>query len=99
MALRYNPNLGDAHHQLANCYMVLGRLGGALISARRAVALAPGNLGFLADLGQILLANDRVEEAAHCVHNVLTRNPSDQVALKTLTRITRLRLTATESSA
>ncbi len=63
-ALRFNPKDGDAHYDIGKMYWRMGRLDEAEQALSAAVRMEPSSrLRFYADLGEILLARGRAEEA------------------------------------
>lgn len=63
-ALRLNPEDGDAYYHVGRMYRRMGRLEEAEWALARAVKLEPSsNLRFYVDLGELLLARGRAEEA------------------------------------
>ncbi len=63
-ALRLNPEDGDAYYDIGKMYWRMGRLEEAEQALSTAVRMEPlSRLRFYADLGEILLARNRAEEA------------------------------------
>jgi tetratricopeptide (TPR) repeat protein len=63
LALELNPNLAEAHHQLANVYNHVGLLDKAGEEIKKAVALDPLNTGIRFRVGVNLLYQGKYEEA------------------------------------
>ncbi|MFQ5881419.1 MAG: O-antigen ligase family protein [Candidatus Methylomirabilales bacterium] len=98
-ALRLNPEDGDAYHHLGKTYWRVGRLEEAEQALARAIQFEPASkLRFYVDLGALLLARGRPEEARR-IHQravevftpelVLSRNarclvPGDRYLLATI---------------
>src|SRR5260370_17766142 len=62
-ALDLNPNLDEAHHQLASVYNHIGLLDKAQEEIQKAVAINPGNTGARFRVGVNLLYQGKYEEA------------------------------------
>jgi len=62
-ALELNPNLAEAHHQLANVYDHVGLLGKAEEEIKKAIALDPLNTGIRFRVGINLLYQGKYEES------------------------------------
>src|SRR6185503_12424155 len=62
-ALRLEPELQEAHQQVAALLLALGRAPEALEHALRAAAIAPNSAGELVVLGQAFRANRRLDDA------------------------------------
>jgi tetratricopeptide (TPR) repeat protein len=84
LAVATEPELGEAHHQLANCYLELGTPTFALAPAQRAAELSPRDAGVLADLGTVLEALNKLMEAETVLRTALEIDPRDIVALLSL---------------
>jgi len=68
-ALELNPNLAEAHHQLANVYNHVGLLDKADAEIKKAVALDPLNTGIRYRVGINLLYQGRYEESLVEMHD------------------------------
>jgi TolB-like protein/DNA-binding winged helix-turn-helix (wHTH) protein/Flp pilus assembly protein TadD len=68
-ALSLNPNLAEAHHQLANVYNHVGMLDQGLKEAQEAVALDPLNTGARFRIGVNLLYQGRYEESLAAIRD------------------------------
>jgi len=87
LAVRYAPELAEAHHQLANCYCGLDLLPMALAAARKAAELEPSSSPVLSDLGGILVANDDLDEAELVCTKAASIDPNDRIVQWHLARI------------
>jgi DNA-binding winged helix-turn-helix (wHTH) protein/TolB-like protein/Tfp pilus assembly protein PilF len=74
-ALELNPNLDEAHHQLANVYNHIGLLDKGLDEARRAVAINPGNSGARFRIGGSLLYQHKYQDALNAFAEAKGFNP------------------------
>lgn len=75
-ALSLNPNLDEAHHQLANVYNHIGLLDKGLDEARKAVAINPGNSGARFRIGGSLLYQHKYQDALNAFAEAKGFNPS-----------------------
>jgi TolB-like protein/DNA-binding winged helix-turn-helix (wHTH) protein len=66
-ALTLNPNLADAHHQLANLYNHIGLLEKAAKEIEKAVALDPLNIGARFRVGVNLLYRGKFEQSLSAI--------------------------------
>jgi TolB-like protein/DNA-binding winged helix-turn-helix (wHTH) protein/Tfp pilus assembly protein PilF len=82
-ALAQNPNLAEAHQQLALIYNHIGLLDRALEESRKAVALNPGNRVARNRIGETLLFQGKYEEALAAFRNV--RQDGDTLIFRHLT--------------
>jgi tetratricopeptide (TPR) repeat protein len=76
-AVQVDPKFADAHHQLAQCYMRLGVYASAFESLNRAVDSNPDLMKAQIDLGNLLLAGRRFDEAQAKARLVLEREPNN----------------------
>jgi DNA-binding winged helix-turn-helix (wHTH) protein/TolB-like protein/Tfp pilus assembly protein PilF len=74
-ALELNPNLDEAHHQLANVYNHIGLLDKGLEEVRRAVAINPGNSGARFRIGGSLLYQHKYQDALNAFAEAKGFNP------------------------
>jgi tetratricopeptide (TPR) repeat protein len=80
LAIVSAPDLVEAHHQLANCYLEMDLAARALRHAQHAANLASDDPGVLADLGNVLQANGALEEAEMALRASLSLDPNDEGA-------------------
>jgi DNA-binding winged helix-turn-helix (wHTH) protein/TolB-like protein/Tfp pilus assembly protein PilF len=76
IALSLNPNLDEAHHQLANVYNHIGLLDKGLDEARRAVAINPGNSGARFRIAGSLLYQHKYQDALNAFAEAKGFNPA-----------------------
>ena len=83
-AIQIDPNLADAHYQLAECYLKQENWGGAYEELGRTVALQPNNWKAEIELGKLYLSAGRFSDARTTMQKVLTGDPQNaeaQIAL------------------
>jgi arylsulfatase A-like enzyme/tetratricopeptide (TPR) repeat protein len=83
-ALRSDPNMALAHHQLGGCYLVLGRPADATREFERALALNPQFVAARFNLGVAWIQEGRFQEAARDFEQILRENPNDYESLNYL---------------
>jgi len=74
-AVALNPNLAEAHHQLANIYNHIGLLDQAAEAIKKAVALDPLNTGARFRVGINLLYRGEFEQSLLAIHDSQRFNP------------------------
>ncbi|MBT8400991.1 MAG: protein kinase [Rhodothermia bacterium] len=74
-AIRLNPNLADAHHELAQLLMRLRRFEEAIDQSLIAVQLNPGSAWILSGLGEIYSFSGRHDRAISVLHRALELDP------------------------
>jgi tetratricopeptide (TPR) repeat protein len=79
-ALRLDPDNGRAHYGRAWLELQEGDMSAALADGRRAVELEPENPDFLAQLGEVLAAMGRLEEARGAFRRGLEIDPANERA-------------------
>jgi tetratricopeptide (TPR) repeat protein len=76
-ALKVDKGFADAHYALAHAYEHLGQLGGAYGELARTVDLQPTNFKARIDLGNLLLAGGRAEDAQVQANAVMSAQPNN----------------------
>jgi tetratricopeptide (TPR) repeat protein len=76
-ALKIDKNFADAHYQLAQTYVHLGQYGPAHSELLRTVDLQPTNYKARLDLGNLLMAARRTDDAASQANVVLAAQPNN----------------------
>src|SRR5437867_12356107 len=76
-AINLNPQLAEAHYQLALVYLAVGRFIEASQEIQKAVVLQPGNLAAQLKHGNLLLLERKFDEARAAAEVILKQNPSD----------------------
>ena len=83
-ALAIDPELADAHSNLANVALFEGRIEQAIEGFRRAIELAPENPDLHRNLFNTLLGQGRPEQAEHAARQALELTPEDAEAYNNL---------------
>jgi len=86
-AIKIDKNFADAHYALAQTYARVGSYSLAYAEFRRTVDLAPNNFKARIDLGNMLLAGGRLDDAAAQANAVLAAEPDDADTHALLARI------------
>ncbi len=86
-AIRIDKNFADAHYAMAQTYVRLGSYSLAYSELLRTVDLAPANYNTRLDLGNLLLAADKIDEAAAQANAVLAAQPDNANGHALLARI------------
>ena len=74
-AIELNPDYGPAHHWLANCLVLIGRVAEGLQEINRAEQLDPGSVAILADKALVLYNLGRPEEAIGLLKEIEKSQP------------------------
>jgi Tfp pilus assembly protein PilF len=86
-ALKIDKNFADAHYALAQAYLHLGAMNTAYVELRRTVDLQPANYKARIDLGNMLLAGGRIDDAQAQAAAVMAAQPNNADAHSLLSRI------------
>ncbi len=76
-AVKIDKNYPDAHYELAKVYEHLGQWGPAYGELTRTVSLQPANYKARIDLGNLLLAGGKIDDAQAQANAVLAGQPND----------------------
>ncbi|HEY1901970.1 MAG TPA: tetratricopeptide repeat protein [Terracidiphilus sp.] len=76
-ALKIDKNYPDAHYQLSQAYVHLGQYGAAYSELKRTVDLQPTNYKARIDLGNLLLAGGKTDDAQAQANAVLAAEPNN----------------------
>jgi tetratricopeptide (TPR) repeat protein len=76
-ALKVDKSFPDAHYALAQTYMHLGQYSGAYAELARTVELQPSNLKARIDLGNLLLAGGKIDEAQKQADAIMALQPNN----------------------
>jgi len=74
-AVEIDPQLADAHYNLAQAYMHLHRYAEAADAYRRVVGIVPAHVVGWQNLGCALRAQGRLDEALHCLKRAIDIDP------------------------
>jgi Flp pilus assembly protein TadD/SAM-dependent methyltransferase len=80
-ATALRPQYAEAHFELGNAYARAGQFDSAERSLRRALELQPGNAGIMNNLGRVLLAMQRSEDAAAIWQRAVTLQLQPDLAM------------------
>ncbi len=86
-ALKIDKNFADAHYALAQTYLHMGALSGAYGELQRTVSLQPANYKARIDLGNMLLAGGKTDDAQAQAAVVMASQPNNANAHSLLSRI------------
>ncbi len=86
-ALKIDKNFADAHYALAQTYLHMGAFNAGYGELQRTVTLQPGNIKARLDLGNMLLAGNKLDDAQTQVSAVLSAQPNNADAHALLSRI------------
>jgi len=86
-ALKIDKNFADAHYALAQTYLHMGAWSTAFGELQRTVNLQPDNYKARVDLGNFLLAGNRIDEAQAQANAVMAAQPNNADAHALLSRI------------
>jgi len=86
-ALKIDKNFADAHYALAQSYVHLGAFSLAYSELQRTVDLEPANYQARLDLGNLLLAGGRVDDAQEQVKTMMAAQPNNANVHALLARI------------
>jgi len=86
-ALRIDRNFADAHYALAKTYLHMGALNGAFTELKRTVDLQPSNTKARIDLGDLLLAGNKIDDAQAQATAVMATEPNNADVHALLSRI------------
>jgi tetratricopeptide (TPR) repeat protein len=86
-ALKIDKNFADAHYALAQTYLHMGALSAAYGELQRTVNLQPTNYKARIDLGDLLLAGGRTDDAQAQVNAVMAVQPNNADVHSLLSRI------------
>jgi tetratricopeptide (TPR) repeat protein len=76
-ALKIDKNYPDAHYELAQAYVHLGQFSAAYGELARTVALQPTNYKARIDLGNLLLAGGKIDDAQAQANAVIAAQPNN----------------------
>ena len=76
-ALKVDKNFADAHYELAQAYEHLGQFSGAYGELARTVDLQPTNYKARLDLGNLLIAGGRTDDAQAQANAVMAAQPNN----------------------
>ena len=76
-ALKIDKNYPDAHYELAQAYVHLGQFSAAYGELARTVALQPTNYKARIDLGNLLLAGGKIDDAQAQANAVMAAQPNN----------------------
>ena len=76
-ALKVDKSFPEAHYALAQTYMHLGQYSGAYAELTRTVDLQPANLKARIDLGNLLLAGGKIDEAQKQADAIMAAQPNN----------------------
>jgi len=86
-ALKIDKNFADAHYALAQTYLHMGALSAAYGELQRTVNLQPTNYKARIDLGDMLLAGGRTDDAQAQANAVMAAQPNNADVHSLLSRI------------
>ena len=86
-ALKIDKNFADAHYALAQTYLHMGALSAAYGELQRTVNLQPANYKARIDLGDMLLAGGRIDDAQAQANAVMAAQPNNADVHSLLSRI------------
>ena len=86
-ALKIDKNFADAHYALAQTYLHMGVLSAAYGELQRTVNLQPANNKARIDLGDMLLAGGRIDDAQAQANAVMAGQPNNADVHSLLSRI------------
>jgi tetratricopeptide (TPR) repeat protein len=86
-ALKIDKNFADAHYALAQTYLHLGAFSSAFGELQRTVNLQPSNLKARIDLGNLLLAGSRIDDAQAQANAAMQVQPNNADVHALLSRI------------
>jgi Tfp pilus assembly protein PilF len=86
-ALKIDKNFADAHYALAQVYLHMGAINTAYTELRKTVDLQPANYKARIDLGNILLAGGKTDDAQAQAAAVMAAQPNNADAHSLLSRI------------
>ena len=86
-ALKIDKNFADAHYALAQTYLHMGALSAAYGELQKTVNLQPANTKARIDLGNMLLAGGRIDDAQAQAAAVLAAQPNNADVHSLLSRI------------
>lgn len=86
-ALKIDKNFGDAYYARSQAYLHMGAMNGAFSDLRRTVDLQPTNLKARIDLGNMLLAGGKIDDAQAQAAAVMAVQPNSADVHSLLSRI------------
>lgn len=86
-ALKIDRNFAEAHYALAQTYLHMGAFSSAYGELQRTVGLQPANVKARIDLGNMLLAGGKIDDAQAQASAALTAEPSNADVHALLSRI------------
>ncbi len=86
-ALKIDKNFADAHYALSQTYLHMGAFSASYSELQRTVVLQPGNIKARIDLGNMLLAGNKFDEAQAQASAALSAQPNNADAHALLSRI------------
>src|ERR1035441_17156 len=86
-ALKIDKNFADAHYALAQTYLLLGAFSAAYGELQKTVNLQPANVKARIDLGNMLLAGNKIDDAQAQATAALASQPSNADVHALLARI------------
>jgi predicted Zn-dependent protease len=86
-ALKIDKNFADAHYALAQTYLHLGAFSSAFGELEKTVDLQPGNIKARIDLGNMLLAGGKIDDAQAQASAALSTQPNNADVHALLSRI------------
>ena len=86
-ALKIDKNFAEAHYALARTYLHMGALNAAYSELQRTVSLQPANYKAKIDLGNMLLAGGRIDDAQAQADAVIAAQPDNADAHALLSRV------------
>jgi len=86
-ALKIDKNFAEAHYALAQTYLHMGSFSASYGELQRTVYLQPGNVKARIDLGNMLLAGNRIDDAQAQASAALSAQPSNADVHALLSRI------------
>jgi Tfp pilus assembly protein PilF len=86
-ALKIDKNFADAHYALAQTYLHMGAISTAYVELRKTVDLQPANYKARIDLGNVLLAGGKTDDAQAQATAVMAAQPNNADVHSLLARI------------
>jgi tetratricopeptide (TPR) repeat protein len=86
-AVKIDKNFADAYYARSKAYLQMGALSAAYSDLQKTVQLAPSNLKARVDLGNMLLAGGKIDEAQAQANAVLGAQPDNADAHALLARV------------